>query len=178
MNLIGEKVILRALEIHDNELLLELINDPNIEKMIGGRSFPVSIHSQDDWFNKQENGSDILRCAITAKDNIDLAVGTIILSDIDYINGVAHLHIKLSSKVQGKGYGTDSVNAIVDYAFSELRLHCIYAEVLSYNEASRRMFEKCGFSCDGILRSRLYKNGEYRNVHVYSVLAEDKKANE
>jgi len=75
---------------------------------------------------------------------------------------------------QGKGFGSDALNTITKYAFSELRLNCIYAEVLSYNSISQRTFEKCGFHKDGLLRSRVYKNGEYIDVLSYSILKDEK----
>lgn len=171
MVIIGEKIILRAIEQEDNSMLLELINDPDTEKMIGGKSWPVSFDSQMNWYNKLENNSTVMRCIIAdKKDNSPL--GTIIISDIDYPNGNGHIHIKMAkNNVRGKGYGTDAINTIVKYAFSELRLHCIFANIISYNIASIKLFEKCGFQKEGILRDRIYKNGQYNDVFVYSKLS-------
>ena len=69
---------------------------------------------------------------------------------------------------QRKGYGTDALKTIVHYAFNEMRLNCIYADVLEYNVPSQKLFEKCSFSKDGVLRSRIYKNGGYQNIISYS----------
>ena len=44
MILKGKKVTLRAVEESDIEMLRELINDPEIEKMTVGKSFPVSSY--------------------------------------------------------------------------------------------------------------------------------------
>ena len=46
MNIFGDKVVLRAIELYDLDLLLNLINDPDTEKMLGGNSFPISKESQ------------------------------------------------------------------------------------------------------------------------------------
>lgn len=171
MNIIGNKVFLRALESRDNAMLLELVNDPDTERMLGGFAFPVSFENQEKWLSSQENSRNILRCAVVPCDNGVDAVGTVILSDIDYRNGTAQVHIKMSREHgRGKGYGTDAIRAIVGYAFKELRLNCIYADVLEYNEPSRRLFKKCGFKQDGVLRHRVYKNGEYRNIVSFSML--------
>lgn len=43
MNLFGKKVMLRALEPEDMSYLLEMINDPEMEKMVVGWSFPNSV---------------------------------------------------------------------------------------------------------------------------------------
>ena len=173
----GEKTILRAVEASDNDLLLRLINDPETEMMLGGSSWPVSRADQLSWFEKQEKTQDILRCIVEAKDS-GMAVGTVILSDIDQKNGTAQIHIKLSKDGgRGRGYGTDAVKSIVGYAFDELRLNCIYADILSYNEISKHLFEKCGFKVEGVLRSRIYKGGEYIDIFSYSVLKDDISSN-
>jgi len=170
MLIIGDKIILRAVEEADNKMLLALINDPDTEMMIGGSSWPVSEVEQLRWFQKQEQRKDILRCIIAHKEN-GQAIGTLILTDIDSKNGTAQIHIKMSKDGgRGKGYGTDAVKAIVQYAFDELRLNCIYAQILSYNIASARLFEKCGFQRDGVLRARVYKRGSFVDVFEYSIL--------
>lgn len=46
MILKGEKVILRAIEREDQEFLKEMINDPELEKLVVGWSFPVSLEMQ------------------------------------------------------------------------------------------------------------------------------------
>ena len=177
MNIFGKKVVLRALESRDNDMLLELINDPETERMLGGAAFPVSSENQAKWLNVQNNKENILRCAVALCGEELEAVGTVILSDIDYRNGTAQVHIKLSrERGRGKGYGTDAVKAIVGYAFKELRLNCVYADILEYNIPSCRLFEKCGFKQDGVLRNRVYKDGEYRNIISYSILKSDYEA--
>lgn len=173
MIIYGEKIKLRAIESEDNAILLEMMNDPDIEMMVGGYSWPSSMAEQMKWFSKLENNSSILRCIIANKEN-DEAIGTLILNEIDMKNGTGHIHIKIANgSERGKGYGTDAINTIVSYAFSELRLNCIFANILAYNEASVHLFEKCGFSRDGILRSRVFKQGKYVDLLSYSKLSSD-----
>ena len=174
MIIYGEKVALRAIEEKDSAMFLELINDPETEKMIGCLSFPVSSIEQEQWIKEQSNNKTNLRCVVVEKANQDKGLGTVILSDIDYRNGVAQIHIKmLKGEGRGKGYGTDAVRAIVGYAFKELRLNCIYAVVLQYNTISQKLFERCGFKKEGLLRERVFKNGEHLDVISYSLLKGD-----
>lgn len=169
----GEKIVLRAIEREDNVVLLALINDPETEMMLGGSSWPVSEREQIQWYEQLEKNRNILRGIVALKDD-SKAIGTVILSDIDHKNGTAQIHIKMTAgEARGKGYGTDAVKTLVGYAFRELRLNCIYAEILSYNTPSVKLFEKCGFQKDGVLRARVYKNGQFVNVYSYSVLKDD-----
>ncbi len=170
MIIYGDKVYLRAIENKDSGLLFDLINDPETEMMVCGNSWPVSIDEQRLWMERQTGRKDLLRCIIADKESNN-AIGTIILSDLDYKNGVAQVHIKISKEQRGRGYGVDALKTIVVYAFSELRLHCLYAEILTYNLASVRIFEKCGFRKEGILRHRVYKKGQYYDTYIYSVLS-------
>lgn len=173
MNIQGRNVVLRAISMKDANLLMELINDAETEKMLGGSSFPVSLEGQEKWISAQTGRIDVLRCIVALKENEE-GIGTVILSDIDTKNGVAQVHIKMDKqRGRGKGYGSDALNTIVNYAFGEMRLNCIYADVLEYNTVSQKLFEKCGFHRDGVLRSRVFKGGRYINVVSYSRLKED-----
>ena len=172
MRIVGTKVYLRAIEQADNSILLELINDPETEGMVGGSSWPVSVEEQEMWQKNQVGRKDILRSMIVEKDT-DETVGTVILSDVDQKNGAAQVHIKVLGRHKGKGLGSDAINAIVRFALFELRLNCIYAEILSYNHVSVGLFEKCGFRKEGILRERVFKNGHYNDVFLYSILRKD-----
>jgi len=176
MNIYGNRIVLRAITENDAPLLLKMINDPETEKMLGGSSFPVSMSAQKSWIQNQTANDNVLRCIIAERDKEGIGLGTVVLSDIDQKNGTAQIHIKLGvENCRGKGFGTEAVNTITEYAFSEMRLNCIYAEVLEYNTASQKLFEKCGFQRDGLLRERVFKGGKYINIVAFSRLKEDKK---
>ena len=173
MNIIGGKVILRAIEYTDCNMFLELINDPDTERMLGGMSFPVSQMEQEQWIAKQVGSKNSLRCVVAERDRPSDGLGTVILTDMNQQNGTAQIHIKMTAKSRGKGFGTEALRVMIRYAFEELRLNCLYADILSYNETSQRVFQKTGFRRDGILRARVYKGGRYIDVHSYSLLRED-----
>lgn len=172
MILHGEKVRLRAIEWSDLQVLKDLMNDSEIEYYIGGRSFPISNIDQEDWMKSLKSNQETLRCMIETKEE-KIAIGTVILSDIDYVNGTAQIHIKLMKEQERKGYGSDAVRTIIQYGFEQQRLLCIYATIIDYNTSSQRLFEKIGFKKEGILRKRIYKNGELHDTFCYSILKEE-----
>ena len=172
MNISGKKVLLRAIEEQDNEMLNEMVNDSQIEKCIGGWSFPVSSYAQHEWFKKQCNSTNSLRCIVETKAEKQ-AIGMISLTGIDYKNGCASLNIKLSSKSRGQGHGSDALFAMCEYAFSELRLNCLASEILEHNIPSQKLFLKVGFKKEGTLRQRVYKQGKYLDVFTLSILKDE-----
>ena len=59
-----------------------------------------------------------------------------------------------------KGITPRAVNLICDYGFRELGVIKIYSGVFSFNTASQRVLEKCGFEREAILRNAVIKNGK------------------
>ncbi len=167
----GKKVLLRAIELSDAELLQQMINDEEIERMMVGYSFPVAKHQQIKWIENLSNERSVFRAMIDVDGK---AIGTIILTDIDMRSGTAEVHIKLAKIAErGKGYGSDAMSTLVSYAFDELRLNCIYCQIKEDNIASQKMIEKCGFVKEGRLRSRVYRNGKYYDFYEYSILKDE-----
>lgn len=173
MNLIGKKVTLRAVEAEDLEMLRELTNSPDFEKMIVGWSFPVSKKDQEEWFAKIDNGLSRLRYTIETEE--DGAVGMIGLRDIDWKNGTAYgLGMRIAKKeIRTRGLATDAWMTLMRYAFMELRLNRINGSALAYNKASLRVCEKVGFKQEGIKRQSVYKNGEFVDEIMMGCLKSD-----
>lgn len=167
MILKGEKVVLRPVEMEDAELLRSMINDPDIESMVSGYSFPISRCAQKEWMNNLEKNQNVFRAIIDINNS---AIGEAILTDIDMKNGTAEIHIKIAGEDnRRKGYGFDSITTLTNYAFNELRLNCIFCLISERNIASKKMFEKCGYIYEGRLKKRIYKKGQYYDLLSFSV---------
>lgn len=52
----------------------------------------------------------------------------------------------------GNGYTTEATRALLRFGFEELKLELISAYCYPYNERSRNVMKKCGFSYEGHLR--------------------------
>ena len=50
----------------------------------------------------------------------------------------------------GKGYATEALHALIDYAFTDLGHAALQAGARVTNPASRRVLEKCGFQWTGV----------------------------
>ena len=56
----------------------------------------------------------------------------------------------LGAAYWGKGYATEALHAIIDYAFTDLGHEALQAGARVTNPASRRVLEKCGFQWTGV----------------------------
>ena len=104
----------------------------------------------------------------------DGAVGIATLTDIDWKNRHATHGIKLANtKNRTKGVGTDTVMALMRYAFDELGLNRLDGSWFDFNTASKKMYTKCGWKEEGIKREYVYKKGTWRDLTIVGVLAKD-----
>lgn len=106
----------------------------------------------------------------------DKFIGKVKLSNIVY--GVfknAILGYSMDENFQGKGYMTEAVSLVCQYAFEELELHRIEASTLVDNIKSQKVLKHCGFTELGLNKNYLYINGKWQDhITFYRCQARDK----
>lgn len=173
MEIYGKNIKLRAMEPDDMEMLRELINDPEIEKMIGGWSFPVSKSAQAKWYENAVFDKNNLRLVIESLETGE-ALGMVNLVDIDWKNRSAFHGIRLGNNApRRKGIGTDAVMALMNYAFDEMQLVRVDTSWVEYNEPSLKLYKKCGWSIEGKKEMAKFVNGKYYAVYFGGILKSD-----
>lgn len=80
----------------------------------------------------------------------------------------------LDGNLNGRGYMTQAVDAVLRYAFEEARLHRVQAAIMPRNIASIRVVEKTGFRYEGLSLRYLQINGFWEDHLIYAVTAEDR----
>lgn len=71
----------------------------------------------------------------------------------------------------GRGYTTEAVKAVVDFAFGPLGLHRLEAACMPHNARSADLLSRCGFSEEGYARAYLKINGEWRDHRLFGLIA-------
>lgn len=69
----------------------------------------------------------------------------------------------------GRGYATDVVRQCLKFAFEELNLLRVYANICEYNIGSMKVLEKVGFEKEAIIKSSIMKEGKIFDEHLYSI---------
>jgi len=73
----------------------------------------------------------------------------------------------------GKGYGTDMLGLILQYAFNEINLKRVSLGVFEYNPRAIRTYEKAGFRHEGRERKSLNKEGKRWDMLFMGILREE-----
>jgi RimJ/RimL family protein N-acetyltransferase len=82
---------------------------------------------------------------------------------------------KLHSAYWGKGFGTESLNTILDFGFKELNLHRIEAGCAVDNIASIKVLEKVGMIREGRKRQVLPLKSGWSDNFEYAIVETDKR---
>jgi RimJ/RimL family protein N-acetyltransferase len=173
MNILGKKVVLRAIEETDLATLHRWANDPEIWYLLGGWHFPSSIEAQKKWFQSLQSDPLNQRFAVDAPE-LGL-IGTANLVEIDWKNNHAFHGMMLGDKdIRGKGYGIDTIMAVMRYAFEELHLERIDGSMIENNQVSLNVYcSKCGWKEEGRLRRWYFRKNRYWDKIVVGITRDD-----
>ncbi|TSB23293.1 GNAT family N-acetyltransferase [Psychrobacter sp. YGAH215] len=170
MNIKGNVVTLRAIEVEDLELLSIWSNSPELWENLVGWHFPYSKLSTEQYIKNINNNNITYQNLAIETEELGL-IGTINLVDIDWKNRNASNGIMLGDKdSRGKGYALDAVMTMMRYAFKELNLKRLDAEMIDYNNRSINFYtKKCGWVIEGKKENWFYRNGQYHDKIIVGI---------
>ena len=160
---------LRGFEPEDVDALYQLRNSQDVLRSLGGFSKGYSRRSLVEWIEMHRNCADEALWAIALKDS-DRCVGHVGLYRIDHRVRKAEFGIAIDASQQGKGFGRQATSAVLQFGFDELNLNKIDLSVLTTNIRAINLYERMGFRKDGILRDEQFRNGQYVDVLLMSIL--------
>lgn len=178
MQLIGEKIHLRPLEVEDAQemLALQLSNKEFFEKYSCTRTdkfYTLDYHRESIENSKAQMEKDEKYSFGIFLNDTNKLIGSIALSEV--LRGPLQscfIGYTLDKPHNGKGYMTEAVRLLVDFGFKELALHRIEAGVMPHNLGSIRVLEKAGFHKEGIARKNVEINGKWEDHQVLAKINE------
>jgi UDP-4-amino-4,6-dideoxy-N-acetyl-beta-L-altrosamine N-acetyltransferase len=169
----GRRIDLRCLEESDLKVVTEWRNQPEIRRSFFTMSL-LSYSGQKRWFDQYlQDGSREIFIALSKE--AQKPIGMIGIYQIDHRNHHAEIGSTLvgDPAMWGKGIGTEMISMMLDYAFTDLGLHRIYAYALASNTGSIRAKQKCGFQVEGILREAFYGQGSFQDIILVGITRGD-----
>ncbi len=167
-------LMVRRLELEDLPTRVRWLNTPSVLAHMSIET-PVSLSSTRQWFT--QNTLSVHRRDFsflshsTESDDELVAMGG--LTDIEQRHRRAELYVVVSPGMTGRGIGTRAVQWLCNYGFIELGLNRIYLHTFAANERAQRLYNRVGFSLEGILRSHAFHHGASVDRHVYGLLRDE-----
>ena len=173
--LVREDIELKTLTLQDAPKLFEAIqsNKAYLSRWLG-------------WLNDDKSVADTEKYIVDSikrfenKEGIDFSIwqndtliGGIGLYPWDTANKKTSIGYWLIEASQGKGIMTDSLKAVINYAFQEMKVNRIKVTVAVENTKSSALPKKLGFTFEGVEREAGWLYDHFVDLEVYSLLAKE-----
>jgi len=166
----GGRVYLSPICLDDAEAYARWLNDLEVTKYLTVASAQITLHGEKEALvelSKQQ------AYAIVEKGSDEL-LGNCGLFAIEGVHRAAEAGIFIgSADRRGSGYGSEALSLLCDYGFNVLGLRSIHLRTYAFNERAAACYRKVGFKDAGRLRKNHYYRGEFHDVLLMDMLAEE-----
>ena len=170
MILTSKNIKLRALEPSDVDIIYQWENDTRVWSITNTVS-PFSKHVIEQYVANSHldiYSTKQLRLMIEMND-VNLKgklIGCVDLFDFDPNNCRAGVGILIAdAEERNKGYASETLVLLINYAFNVLNLHQLYCNISVDNEASLKLFQKHEFKIGGIKKEWIRTNDQWVDVY-------------
>ena len=140
-----KRLALRAPCLEDAKTVTVLANDRRIAENVARIPHPYKMSDAESFIGGANKGDGEAVFLITLRDETIVGACGIVPRE-----QAAELGYWLGVPYWGKGYATEALHAVIDYAFTDLGHAALQAGARVTNPASRRVLEKCGFQWTGV----------------------------
>jgi len=168
----GKHIVLAPLVAADLPVMFRWINERE-QVLFNAPYRPVSEAEHATWFETIQRQMNTVIFGIRLLKG-DILIGSCQLHGINPVHRTAELQIRLGeARERGRGYGTEAVRLLLDFAFKDLNLLRVSLQVLITNEAALRLYEKVGFVREGVLRKAAHIDGNQVDLAVMGILRDE-----
>ncbi|MGP4077600.1 GNAT family N-acetyltransferase [Halobacillus sp. K22] len=170
--LAGERVRLTLLDDHDIDHMTKWYNTTDYARHLD--ALPAKPKRAEDLRKWRDEAHEHDSHFLFAIKEADQFIGFVELDGILWTQQNAWLTIGIGDPdMYGKGYGTEAMELLIQFAFHELNLHRLQLTVFEYNTAARRLYEKLGFVHEGSHREFILRDGRAYDMLLYGLLRKD-----
>lgn len=158
----GKNICLREIQISDvKKNYYNWMRDPEVNQYLESRFEKWSVRRLKNYVKETKINRDNFFWAIILKET-GRHIGNIKLGPINRKHGFADLGIIIGEKPYwGKGFATEAITLVVDYAFGKLKLNKLTAGAYANNIGSIKAFKNAGFLTEGIRKRQYLYNKKY-----------------
>ncbi len=175
MILSNEHITLRALEPEDLSFLFQAENDTSFWE-VSSTQTPFSKFILKQYIaNAYQDIYEAKQLRLVIEDKkTNTAVGMIDLFDFNPQHKRAGIGILILKSHQNKGFANHALNLLINYTFTTLNLHQLYANITSDNTKSISLFTKNNFKLAGAKKDWLFYNNKYKEERIYQLINDTK----
>jgi|SRR5579862_7516878 RimJ/RimL family protein N-acetyltransferase len=140
-----KRLALRAPRLGDAKLVAALANDRRIAENTARIPHPYRLADAESFIAGASKAGEAA-FLITLHDRTVIGACGIMF----HYDDMPELGYWLGVPYWNKGYATEALHALIDYAFTDLNHESLQAGSRVTNPASRRVLEKCGFQWTGV----------------------------
>ena len=166
----GTHINLRAIEPTDLDFLYQIENDESFWEVSNTQKPFSKFLLQQYLENAQQDIYEAKQLRLLIEDKNNTPVGLIDLFDFEPKHKRAGIGIVISQQFQDKGFASESLELLINFAFTHLDLHQLFANITDDNIKSISLFEKLGFEKSGIKKDWIYANDNFKNELIYQLI--------
>jgi RimJ/RimL family protein N-acetyltransferase len=167
--LVGENIYLSPLDMdHVNATYLNWINDEEVINFLE-ISFPTAMEQLEGYVKAILDNPNCIFLAIN-ESATQKHIGNLKIGPINWVSRVAGHGILIGDKSSwGKGYASEAIKLLAQYAFRNLNLHKVWSIIVDSHMASIKAHQNAGFKIEGKLKQHLFKDGRYVDAAIISI---------
>ncbi|MGD8566061.1 MAG: GNAT family protein [Candidatus Bathyarchaeota archaeon] len=174
---VGKKVCIRSFELSDLDEIMKYWNKVELRRLLGSiDDGPASSTQEEEWIKetwKLRKEKKAFQFAITTLKDKKL-IGGAGLFNFHWTSRSAEVGIGIyNPEYWGKGYGVESLNLVLGFAFQNLNLNRVELEVFDFNKRAYKCYRKVGFNEVGRKREALFMEGQYHDAIIMDILKDE-----
>ena len=168
----SERIYLSPMNVEDTEKYVKWLNDRKVTDGIASTAKLINSISEKAWIEKiMEKGAFTFSIILKEKDEL---IGNCGIMDFDAIHGTGTLGIFIGEEeYRSNGYGSETIELLLDFAFNQLRCHNIDLGVFSFNEQAINCYKKVGFKEYGRRHECYYLDGKWHDAIKMEITEQD-----
>jgi diamine N-acetyltransferase len=167
-------IYLRDLTRTDLPQTLIWRQDPALVAHLGEPFRFINAETETAWFDAYlTQRPQQVRLAICVQGS-DRHIGNVQLLQIHPVHRSAEFSILIGeATARGQGMGLRASQLCLQHAFDDLNLHRIWLQVRSDNLPALKLYQRLGFVEEGRLRQAAFKQGQYVDLLIMGLLADE-----
>ncbi|HKC55331.1 MAG TPA: GNAT family protein [Vicinamibacterales bacterium] len=169
----GRRITLREPRAGDAPSLFSLLSTEEVSRFISPPPASVEAFERYIAWSQRQRAAGLYVCFAVVPRGADTPIGLVHVRALGPGFGTADWGFAIGSEFWGKGIFSEAAELVLDFAFEVLHTHRLEARAAVCNARGNGALRKLGAEREGLLRHAFFRDGDYLDQVLWSILAED-----